>query len=288
MAYSAYEQGHYNLEVYRGVSAAYYSARYIEGKQDITLEDAFGVLEYRYLTHEDHYKIAFFDNLNDPSTFHCANKGISIREARENFIGAIEDIFGYNEGASYKNIDLYILFFETIRERNNISIMTTNYDLVCETALEQLNGYTQFPAYHVFDSSFQPVPVLKLHGSIDWKETPIDLPNIIPPTWMKSFERQGKYGFIWRCAEEAISSCDILIFIGYSMQEIDKEVQYLIKSGLQPRIREYKSKRVIVVNPDKTVENRYNWLKNYGTVEKYEFIPKYFRDFVKINLDYLV
>lgn len=282
-AYSALNEGYFNVAVYWGVSSAYYISRLVEGRADVTLEDAFGILEYIYLTHDDNYKIAFLDDLDDPNTFHPANKGITIREARQNFIGAIEEIFGYNDDQSYKNIGLYKSFFKHLLSNNHkIVIVTTNYDLVCETTLNQL--YTHFPAYHVFDPTFEGVPVLKLHGSIDWKETSIDPANMIPPTWMKTFDRHGKYGLIWGCAEEAIISCDMLIFIGYSFPQIDLGVKYLIKNGLQPR-KGIKKKEIMVVNPNKGALNRYNTLIRYATVKSIKMIPKYFKDFVQNDLD---
>lgn len=282
MAYTCLEKGYFNLDVYKGVSSAYHLARYIEGQNQVTLEEAFGILEYNYLTHTDDYKIAFYDNLGDPSTFHPADEGISIREARQNFISAIEEIYGYNENHSYRNIQLYKLFFKKILEKHNAAVVTTNYDLVCETALGK--SHTQFPGYSVFHEH-EIVPVLKLHGSINWKETAMDLPNIIPPTWMKSFDRQGKYGFVWGWAEDAISSSDLILFVGYSMPEIDIGIKYLIRSGLQPRIREHRTKQLIVVNPDEEIQERYNALRIYCTVESIEFILRSFRDLAERDLD---
>jgi len=292
-AYSAVDEGYYNIDVYRGVSAAYNIARYIEGKEDVNLEDAFGVLEYNYFTHNDSYRVAYYDNLDDPNSFQPAYNGIPIAEARRNFIDAIELIFGPNDDTSYKNIDLYKFFFEKILEKHKLMIITTNYDLLCKTALDKCKnpktgesvGYSHFPAEAPFSQSNDFVTVLKLHGSIDWKETSIDTANIVPPTWMKKFDKFGKYNLVWSAAEDAISYSDLILFIGYSMVEIDKGIEYLLKSGFQPRIRGSKPKKIIVLTKRAEVEERYRKLENYGTVKEFEIIPAHFKEFVNTKID---
>ena len=286
-AYSLLEKGQISLDTYHGVSSAYNLVRDIEGdKRQVTLEDAFGVLEFFHLTHDDDFKIAYYDNLKDPATHFPSDVGIPILQARRDFISAIEAVFGCNEDKPYENLDLYKAFFDSILQENSVVIVTTNYDLICETVLKQ--RYTHFPVWPAFEPE-TPIPVLKLHGSVDWKETEIDLANIIPPTWMKSFDKKGKYGIVWRWAEYALRWSKIVLFIGYSMPEIDREIEYLVKSGLQwpemPGLTQAMPKTIIVVNPSDAVVERYGSLETLGSVKALRFRHETFRDFVGSCLD---
>ncbi len=83
-------------------------------------------------------------------------------------------------------------------------IKPTSGDIIIDNVIERVTN--EIPDYRV---SFSPEPyrigaswhpcvtLLKLHGSIDWRETPYDAPNIIPPTWSKRIDRYGKYHHIW-------------------------------------------------------------------------------------------
>jgi hypothetical protein len=221
-----------------------------------------------------------------------------VAKAREYFLKALENIFGYNRpNCTYINHELYYQFFDKLLEKYNVYIITTNYDLVCESIINKMIGRDPilFPQvkYFEYENKYIPVPLLKLHGSIDWKETSYDIPNIIPPTWTKQFNRTGKYNTIWNQAEDAISISDKILFIGYSMPDTDTHIRYLIKLGLLNSLLNKKEKDVYVVKPNwkKEDEKNYGFLKkevlsmkhNYYNIKHFEHISNTFKQFAESN-----
>ena len=190
--------------------------------KDPNMETAFSMLDYIYYMKNDDFKLAhlWYDDFIPAN-----NSQLGVEKLREQFLKALEKIFMYNRVGAYINHDLYYYFFEELLKKFNVYIITTNYDLVCESVFHKMIGVNAlyFPVitYDEWPANYYPVPLLKLHGSIDWKETKYDLPNIIPPTWSKHFERKSKYNRIWSEAENAITISDKIIFIGYSMPETD-------------------------------------------------------------------
>ena len=278
------------LEYYRGISAAYYLAQYLTNKdwQKVTLEDAFGALEYTFFAHRSDYKVAYLENMLDSHSFVKSSKGIPIGDARRGFLMALETVFrpkSVNPLESYENMDLYKLFFEKILHKTgDLKIITTNYDLVCENALKLSlpSGSPRYPdPFSFYRRNVFSVPILKLHGSVDWKETRIDPPNIIPPTWMKRYDVSDKYHLIWTEAERVINDSSLLIFIGYSMPEIDRGIQYLIRSGLQPSVSGSPDKRVIVLTKEDEIEERFRTVVKVNNVGEPEIIPMYLREFIE-------
>ena len=78
-------------------------------------------------------------------------------------------------------------------------------------------------------------------------------PLIVPPTWAKSPTESG-VSEVWRKAIDSLSTATQIIIIGYSLPPTDTVFSYLMTLGLQEnRVLS----RILVVNPDKTVEERY-------------------------------
>lgn len=259
----------------------------------LTMENAFSMLDYMYYMKPDEYKMGhMFGDIFIPSR----NSQLGVTKAREYFLKALESIYGYNRpNCTYINHELYYQFLDELFSTYNVYIITTNYDLVCESVLNKMIGrdpllFAQVKYYDIVNK-YVPVPLLKLHGSIDWKETSYDIPNIIPPTWTKQFNRTGKYNAIWNQAEDAISISDIMLFIGYSMPEMDIHIRTLIKLGLLNSLLNGKDKDVYVVKPNwsREDEKNYGFLKkeatsmkhNYYNIKHFEHIPKTFKQFAK-------
>ena len=130
---------------------------------------------------------------------------------------------------------------------------------------------------------------MKLHGSIDWRETPADAPNIIPPTWSKRIDRYGKYNWIWNAAEKALYYSDKILFIGCSMPSTDQHIHYLLQYGLANHFSESRKKDIFVVKPHWRCSDKQNYEylskeKEYN-VESIIPIAKTFKEFV--NSDFL-
>src|SRR6185437_4729753 len=114
------------------------------------------------------------------------------------------------------------------------------------------------------------MPLLKLHGSTNWaypggrggKLRIFDsyerlrasgyAPELVPPTWRKSFD--GPLAYVWQQALEQISRATRLVVIGFSMPPTDLHFKYLLAAGLRENIS---LREIVFVNPDgASVEER--------------------------------
>jgi hypothetical protein len=146
------------------------------------------------------------------------------------------------------------------RVKGHNTFITFNYDTLVEEALTELKvpfGYG-FKADTVeFHSGcggrFETVgvPVLKLHGSVNWarqnSSNKLDcfasyealmqekrLPELIPPTWKKVFERQLQE--IWNTAVQEMATATRIVVIGFSIPSTDLHFKYLLAAGLQNNV----------------------------------------------------
>lgn len=177
------------------------------------------------------------------------------------------------------------------------TFITFNYDTVLEDALENLKvpfhyGFTgKIPSspptiLHraVFDTSSKAqadmsgIPVLKLHGSVNWarsKESDDEgipvaapltvygayenvrvpnmlVPELVPPTWKKEFQNELQQ--VWSGAVNAIQTATNIVIIGFSMPPTDTHFKYLMAAGLQQNVS---LRRILFVNPSvKELEQR--------------------------------
>ncbi len=173
------------------------------------------------------------------------------------------------------------------------TFISFNYDTLVEDALTRLDvpwhyGFSDtsmsgFVKDVVYDQSkddswgrskgWNAVPVLKLHGSVNWTvdtaESPLgsqlkvfrsydDLrakqkrPRLIPPTWSKSVEDQLSEP--WEAAIQRLRTATRVVIIGFSMPETDLHFRYLLAAGLQENAW---LRNIVFVNPDvKAVEER--------------------------------
>jgi hypothetical protein len=155
------------------------------------------------------------------------------------------------------------------------------------------------------------VPVLKLHGSLNWlglehaklfKRDPevfylpeainVSLgpdfwwsgfgslsqsgrlrPIIVPPTFAKD-ALSGPMGKLWPRAKEALEKCDRVVIIGLSLREADYQTRWLLRTALaaaRPRDIE-----IDVVNPSSEDRNRFRgFFLGLGRVVPYESIEKF-------------
>jgi hypothetical protein len=177
------------------------------------------------------------------------------------------------------------------------SLISFNYDTVIEDALTDLE--TPF-SYGFGDRSVivsavrlaldneSPLRLLKLHGSTNWaypgvrggRLTIFDsydsvraakfVPQLVPPTWRKSFDRPLTH--IWQEALLQISRATRLVIIGFSMPPTDLHFKYLLGAGLRENIS---LRQIIFVNPNReSIEPRVREL--FGDLSRrptVEFLP---------------
>lgn len=160
---------------------------------------------------------------------------------------------------------------KTARSTNKRNTLVTfNYDTIVEDALISLNqpfdygiepGDIKSNAFAETEIGSQNLPLLKLHGSMNWGVNQVDdhvsiykdyshlresgdLPLLVPPTWRKTFS--GALTNVWEHTLKAISEATRIIIIGFSIPPTDVHFKYLLAAGLRDNIS---LKRIYFVNP---------------------------------------
>jgi len=204
--------------------------------------------------------------------------------------------------------------------KNDFSFITFNYDLALDYALFHQGVPFQ---YHISGAgSRMPdggygLPLLKLHGSINWgtcqkcnalvprgvsearfdpwdskyvifdlgstidKKThcdmPIKGPPILVPPTWNKTDYQGALAQIWKKAAEELAEAENIMVVGYSLPETDSFFRYLFSLGSQSPTR---IKRFWVFNPDpsREVEKRFRQLIGRGIEGRFIFYRENFDD----------
>jgi hypothetical protein len=158
------------------------------------------------------------------------------------------------------------------------TIITFNYDLVVEHALRALRvpySYGWRDPRTVFRDEGVArggLPLLKLHGSINWvagrrknrmTRPPTayaeyeharkagEVPVLVPPSWAKTFS--GVLLDVWNEAVERLSTATRIIVIGFSMPATDTHFKYLLAAGLRENVS---LREILFVNPDAEMQMR--------------------------------
>lgn len=196
------------------------------------------------------------------------------------------------------------------------TIVTFNWDLTFERALEEYPGDPGFLYTYSRERKERQFSLLKPHGSIDWfdKKAVRNLisakkigtlddtlcyyphfdrgdypelakipPVIVPPVVSKEFDRK----FLkrtWRFVFRAITDATELHVIGYSLPKEDQFARLVFRRAIRNNIlhwsaRDKKPIKVYVVNPDPSVEGTFSRLVGRD-VEDFEFLQAYFEDYV--------
>jgi hypothetical protein len=123
------------------------------------------------------------------------------------------------------------------RKEKLVGLISLNYDDVLDTAYEQYHG----PPHYCFSLDepllVDDVPLLKLHGSFNWKDRQIRgrkrTIEIIPLGSTKNYIHPP-YGCIWNQALETLIGCDTLRVIGCSLSQNDFHlIDLLFKAHLE-------------------------------------------------------
>lgn len=211
-----------------------------------------------------------------------------------------------------------------IEQGVGLSIISFNYDLLAEMSLKATRlGYF----YGLPDDGARPtnqarVPLLKLHGSINWhfceqchavydagafthsyergnggyiaalnhpvahscRTVPDATPIIVPPSWDKS-RYQTSLRQVWEHAAEVLATADEIYVIGYSLPEADSFFRYLFALGTQSRTR---VQRMLVVNPDERVKPKFERFIGQGLRPQLQFFGNgYFEQSVQ-QINYML
>jgi NAD-dependent SIR2 family protein deacetylase len=165
------------------------------------------------------------------------------------------------------------------RAHRRSTIITFNYDLILDDCLRRISIE---PAYFLepdaqMEESEQRIPLLKLHGSINWGicaccrnlkvvASPADFrgdhcpkcrqvyqPLLIPPSWDKSGHRDVVQ-HVWKRAIRDLKEASRICIIGYSMPRTDAFFQYLLTLALADNHQLHK---LVVVDLGNAVERKY-------------------------------
>jgi hypothetical protein len=134
------------------------------------------------------------------------------------------------------------------------AFISFNYDTLVEDALTALDlkwiyGLQGEVIPEPQQKEPKPIPVLKLHGSMNWNMAntgaekievfeSYDIlrqkkitPRLVPPTWSKDIDRH--LAAPWTAAINELSKATRIVVIGFSMPETDLHFRYLLAAGLQ-------------------------------------------------------
>jgi len=159
------------------------------------------------------------------------------------------------------------------------TIISLNYDTIVEDALSDLglplcyaeNDMIEWrPPRPWTDVDQRPIPVLKLHGSVNLAariKKDVDAlqllaypsyqdlrreglwPMLVAPTWQKSLG--GYLSAVWREAVSALRTATRVVILGYSVPQTDQHFRYLVAAGLQENIS---LRKVLIINPNESEE----------------------------------
>ncbi|QDV88973.1 hypothetical protein RAS2_00320 [Phycisphaerae bacterium RAS2] len=230
-----------------------------------TFEEALGLLELADSRRE------YFKNISRNESH-----GARVSEIREHLVALIAVYLEEKLRTSQQN---HLKLISSLRRTGWITstvFLSLNYDNLIDNALgpaaDQIDYGINFGNYRNATCASSRMPLLKLHGSLNWLFCPscnemflhpgekiasevLDgahrakcgqcqgtrVSVIIPPTFFKvmsNFYLQQ----VWKRAEEELKLADRIIFCGYSFPDADMHIKYLLKRaeinrlGLPPRV----------------------------------------------------
>lgn len=149
------------------------------------------------------------------------------------------------------------------------SIITLNYDLVPETIINHLNGFTV--------TMVDPIAFNRGYGGLSKLHGSIDTGVIVPPTWSKGVNTSIVSE--WKVAYQFLSEATQLRILGYSLATADAYVKYLLKSAItkEPRLKQID---VICRDADGSVKARYD---EFIKFDYYRFVSRSVDEYLALN-----
>lgn len=152
--------------------------------------------------------------------------------------------------------------------RENSAIISFNWDMILDRLL--FGGGVDSASYGFPLRPFQRPVLVKPHGSLNWFEDDLGrhikeerrflllqgsdepvyafkrfraprsstrnyTPMIIPPVYLKSFDRP-LFLNLWRKCTQLLSGASRIVFIGYSMSAVDAHAQFILRCGFRNQI----------------------------------------------------
>jgi hypothetical protein len=181
------------------------------------------------------------------------------------------------------------------------AILTFNYDIALDYALQ---FYGLQPDYGLSEAESGGVPLLKLHGSLNWGQCPkcqrivaakFNVPSTAPPqpTWKWRFNLaaltccqplrpepvivpptldKARYHaalkLVWSKAARQLSDSSHIFICGYSLPETDSFFRYLYALG---SVGDILLKRICVFDPSLAVKDRFQKLLGPGARARFEY-----------------
>ena len=97
-------------------------------------------------------------------------------------------------------------------------------------------------------------------------------PVIVPPTWNKGGFSTNSMKTVWARAGQHLAEAEHLVIIGYSVPPTDHFFHYLYALGTMSPTR---LKKIVVYNPDSSVEQRYKRLLGPTAISRFHFKSGY-------------
>jgi hypothetical protein len=205
--------------------------------------------------------------------------------------------------ANYRNFIAILKFImESHKNYYGFNFITFNYDVGLDLSLL----FHEIPFDYFNQKGIESnIPLLKLHGSINWYKENDDseisvlkandshysnlfnpgigfncigtqilekdkFPFIIPPTWNK-YEYHSQLKIIWKKAAQILSEAEIIFIIGYSFPETDLFFKYLYSIGSDSNTS---ISKIYVINPDANLESKFGELFSQNLLGKRRLIFK--------------
>ncbi|HXY78478.1 MAG TPA: hypothetical protein VEH47_06650 [Candidatus Acidoferrales bacterium] len=94
-------------------------------------------------------------------------------------------------------------------------------------------------------------------------------PVIVPPTWNKGGFSSASMKTVWARAAEHLAEAEYIVIVGYSVPPTDQFFHYLYALGTMSQTR---VKKILVYNPDESIEERYRRLLGPTAISRFKFI----------------
>jgi len=224
------------------------------------LEAAYSAMAFRQLLHGPQYRVATQEATPGGLRFVPSSDGPTVEEAIAALEQGIAVVYGAVTQGDTEDLETYRSFFGYLLRSFRVAVVTTNYDLVIESALNSLDCRTCYAADRE-SLSDETVPILKLHGSVNWpSDSTFDLATVatttgpkeaacvLPPSWNKNLRHAGPFASVWNGAAALLGSARVILVVGHSFPPTDLHLDYLFAEGLSKQDTSSLGKRVVVVD----------------------------------------
>lgn len=168
------------------------------------------------------------------------------------------------------------------KSRDEVAIISFNFDCLLRDDLDEkiyFDHIFRFEQIHPGRCFYRPgqgIPLLKLHGSLDWCYEPSsESLTLLPAEWHKSYGgepfiflpheiRHRKIEELWAAATMLVGKADKITFVGYSLPDYDKDVQNLFRTHIRS------GTEIVVIDSSTATIERYKALFSNTRVQGIE------------------